>query len=97
MLDKLLTMQISEWSYREEIEENVRHIGPMAQQFYTTFGYGYDERSITTLDADGVALASIQALAERNEVLELEVAMLRDEVSRLRALEARITALETAR
>jgi hypothetical protein len=37
-------------------------MGPMAQDFYTAFGLGEDDRHITTVDADGVALAAIQAL-----------------------------------
>jgi hypothetical protein len=37
----------------------------MAQDFHEAFGVGRDERHITTVDADGVALAAIQGLNEK--------------------------------
>ncbi|MFV1981316.1 MAG: hypothetical protein ACC655_09205, partial [Rhodothermia bacterium] len=40
------------------------HIGPMAEDFFESFGLGGDERYIGTVDADGVALAAIQGLYE---------------------------------
>jgi hypothetical protein len=42
----------------------VRHLGPTAQDFYEVFGLGDDEKYISTVDADGVALVAIQALHE---------------------------------
>lgn len=46
----------------------------MAQDFYAAFGVGEDNKHITTVDADGVALASIQTLHElmREENAELQ-------------------------
>jgi hypothetical protein len=63
----------------------------MAQDFYTAFGLGDSERHITTIDADGVALASIQALYERSQALETENTALQRRVD---DLEARVAALE---
>ena len=37
-------------------------MGPMAQDFHAAFGLGEDERYISSVDADGVALAAIQGL-----------------------------------
>ena len=90
ILERVAGMPIHEWSYLEE-EEHVRHIGPMAQDFQGTFGYGYDDRSIPTIDADGVALASVQALHARTEGLKKRNAELEDQVG---SLEARIARLE---
>ena len=42
----------------------MRHIGPMAQDFYEAFNLGDDDRSINPVDSNGVAFAAIQALAE---------------------------------
>lgn len=42
--------------------DSIRHIGPMAQDFCAAFEVGHDDKRISTIDADGVALASIQAL-----------------------------------
>ncbi len=39
----------------------MRHLGPTAEDFYAAFGLGSDA-GIGTVDADGVALATIQAL-----------------------------------
>ena len=35
----------------------IRHVGPMAQDFHSTFGLGHDELRITTMDADGILFA----------------------------------------
>ncbi len=37
----------------------------MAQDFYAAFKLGEDSRHITTVDAEGVALAAIQALYKK--------------------------------
>ncbi len=51
----------------------------MAQDFHAAFGVGEDERHISTVDADGVALAAIQGLyqllqGKDREMEELEKA-----------------------
>jgi hypothetical protein len=60
VLQRVADLPISEWSYRNDA---VRHIGPTAQDFYSSFQVGSDDRTISTIDAQGVALAAIQALA----------------------------------
>lgn len=66
ILQKLNNIPIREWGYKTESAE-VRHIGPVAQDFFHAFSLGTDEKSIGTVDADGVALACIQALSKRTE------------------------------
>jgi len=83
ILERLFAMPISSWNYIEEGAE-VRHIGPMAQDFHETFGYGDDPAGLPTLDVDGVTIASIKALYERNQELETQV---QDMQSRLADLE----------
>jgi hypothetical protein len=61
-------MPITSWSYRAE-KPSVRHIGPMAQDFYKAFGLGLDNKHITTIDEGGVALAAIQGLYRDNRDL----------------------------
>jgi hypothetical protein len=75
-------LPITTWSYRED-DPRVRHIGPMAQDFAAAFGVGDDDRRIHTVDASGVALAAIQALAARLEAAEARIA----ELSRSEAYE----------
>jgi hypothetical protein len=61
ILEKLAAIPIRTWSYKAD-SEAVRHIGPVAQDFRAAFELGADDKHISTVDADGVALASIQAL-----------------------------------
>lgn len=67
VLERVRALPISAWSYRGE---STRHIGPTAQDFYANFGVGASDRVIGTIDAQGVALAAIQALAQRQDRLE---------------------------
>ena len=64
------------WSYKSQ-DESIQHIGPTAQDFYTAFGLGDNNTTISTLDPDGVALAAIQELTKRLETLERENAELK--------------------
>ena len=57
-------MPITSWSYKAE-KPSIRHIGPMAQDFYKAFGLGLDNTHITTIDEGGVALVAIQACSGR--------------------------------
>jgi Chaperone of endosialidase len=61
ILEKVSRLPISTWSYRSE-PDGVRHLGPMAQDFRSGFGLGDDDRTYYAVDAQGVALAAIQAL-----------------------------------
>jgi hypothetical protein len=97
VLDRLAELPITTWNYGVE-DPNVRHMGPVAQDFYATFGLGSDDRHIAALDAAGVALAAIQELHAENQALAEEVAALKDENAALRGelddLGARVAALE---
>ena len=84
VLERLMTLPIASWTYNHE-PPGVRHIGPMAQDFHGAFGLGVSPTGISTLDASGVALAAIQALADQNDQLRAENAQLRSEVDAMRA------------
>jgi hypothetical protein len=64
VLAKVIALPISEWQYKGgQARDGVsRHLGPMAQDFYASFGLGDDDRTFHSVDAHGVALAAIQAL-----------------------------------
>ena len=68
MLDKVAELPVSTWSYKAQ-GPDIRHIGPMAQDFTAAFGVGEDDRHITSVDADGVALAAIKGLDQRVDAL----------------------------
>jgi hypothetical protein len=88
VLERVAALPIQTWRYRSQ-SGSVRHIGPVAQDFYQAFGVGEDERHISTVDAQGVALAAVQGLHQelreaqaRIEILEGRIA---DLLSRLEA------------
>jgi hypothetical protein len=83
VLRKVAALPVSEWSYTSE--RGVRHVGPMAQDFYAAFGVGEDDRHITSIDEDGVALAAIKALHAENARLGVENAHVRADNARMRA------------
>ena len=68
ILAKVRQLEISKWQYNATKGED--HIGPMAQDFYRLFKLGATDKGIASLDSAGVALASIQALADENEALK---------------------------
>jgi trimeric autotransporter adhesin len=82
ILHKVVALPITTWTYKTSTEGT--HIGPMAEDFKTSFGLAGDGKAIGTVDADGVALAAIQGLNTRLEQLAKENAVLR---ARLEVLE----------
>ncbi len=90
VLRRLAALPITQWQYEGE-EESVRHIGPVAEDFAAAFELGHDERYITTVDADGVALAAIQGL---HEVVEQQAAQLAEQAALATRQSAQIAELE---
>jgi hypothetical protein len=82
VLDQLVAMPVYTWAYKHDAA--TRHIGPTAQDFAAAFGFGSQDTSISTVDADGVALAAIQALAADG----------REQRSGFRVQQEQITSLE---
>ncbi len=78
VLDQLASIPIDTWNLTSQ-DESIRHIGPVAQDFYAAFEVGEDNTHITTSDADGVALASIQALYDLVQEQEAQIAALKGE------------------
>lgn len=103
ILERVAALPISTWSYIAQ-GEGVRHIGPMAQDFKAAFEVGESDTGITTIDADGVALAAIQGLNHKleteNAALAADVDALKQQnqtlLERLQALEARLLAQSEA-
>lgn len=104
ILSRVVSLPIQTWNYKAQ-SAGIRHIGPMAQDFYAAFGVGENNTHITTVDADGVALAAIQGLHQvvrdkdaQITGLQIQVSSLQSQNADLRAqlmaLEARLAALE---
>jgi len=62
ILSKVAALPVTAWHYKHDPQR--LYIGPMAQDFRAAFGLGYDDKSISTLDSDGVMYAAIQGLVE---------------------------------
>lgn len=110
ILEKLCKLPIEKWNYRSQ-NSSIHHLGPMAQDFYSSFGLGEDERHISSVDADGIALAAIQGLnkivqekqhridAQQQQIknLENEIATLREQLSKENSeIKAKLEAIQAA-
>lgn len=82
ILDGVASLPITSWAY---LNTTTRHIGPMAQDFYTAFHIGENDKTITSVDADGIAFASIQALYTLVQEKDAQLADLNTRVEKLEA------------
>lgn len=92
VLSRVVALDITSWRYKHDGAE-VRHLGPMAQDFRAAFGLWNTDRMIFPLDAAGVSLAAIQGLHRRLVAAEADNDELR---ARLDRLERRLAALSPA-
>jgi len=97
VLARLAEVPIATWNYTTQAPA-IRHMGPVAQDFYAAFGLGESETAISTVDADGVALAAIQGLYQLSQEQAARIQVLEEEKTNLQGqlndLEGRVTALE---
>lgn len=90
------SLNVMSWKY---IGHNTIHIGPIAQDFYSTFGWGEKPYLINMIDSDGTTFLGIKKIneeinnqpkAEDVEVIENE---LENEKAKLEEIEQRINEL----
>ncbi len=105
LLARLNEIPIETWNYKTQ-DDSIRHLGPMAQDFLAAFGLGSDDKHISTVDADGVALAAIQELYRmvlqkddqlqkmQTQMLELQAELALVKAQFTRSDKAQIAALE---
>lgn len=86
-LNRLDGIEVYEWSYIAQ-DSSIRHIGPMAQDFYKTFELGTDSTTINSGDFDGVNMLLLKALDNKMDVLELQEAELIEMRQQLEDLKA---------
>ncbi len=91
VLRKINAMKLTSWNYKGQRE--IRHYGPMAQDFYAAFGHdGLGPIGCDTLinshDFAGVTFAGVQALIRENEQLKAETKRLRAETQNFASLQA---------
>jgi hypothetical protein len=99
VLAKVAVMPVTEWNYKDD-DSDKKHIGPVAQDFQAAFGLdGSDDKHISVVDEGGVALAAIQGLDQKlNEKdAELQALKQRNELleARLDSLEKMLRSLAT--
>ena len=92
VLERLLAVPVTTWSMIGT-DGKVRHMGPVAEDFYAAFPVGLGATTIGLGDFDGVNMAAIQGLAQRLERATAELRTLRAERD---ALETRLRRLEEA-
>ena len=85
ILRRVADLPITTWRFTEG-EGNVRHIGPMAEDFWAAFSVGYGDHTIADLDARGVALAAIQGLHQVVQDKDARIASLEKTVAELKRI-----------
>ena len=90
VLNRLRYVPVTEWNYTTE-ETKAKHIGPMAQDWKKAFDLGTTDTEIGLLDANGVAIAGVQALDARTVTLRSQM---KEKDKQIADLEARIRKLE---
>jgi hypothetical protein len=101
LLEKIAELPVSRWKYKGVAES---HIGPMAQDFFRIFQVGVDDKTISTIDPSGIALAAIKGLyakykaaLDHNSQIEARIKSLEDitadQATRLQRQDAAIAAL----
>jgi hypothetical protein len=92
ILRKVASLPISRWNYKSE-SDKVTHIGPVAQDFHSLFSVGNDDKTISTIDPAGVALAAIQGLYEITQELQKKSDRINTLESQVAELQAQVATL----
>lgn len=91
ILKQVADLSITTWNYKTD-EEDIRHMGPVAQDFRGAFKLGDSDKTIATTDKVGVSLAAIKALNTKLKGKDVEIKSLRSE---LEEVNERMERLET--
>lgn len=97
ILAKVVNLPIATWNYKQQ-NSGIRHIGPMAQDFAAAFEVGESDRMINMIDANGVALAAIQALHQQLQEKDAQIRAMRTDLENLQQQmrEMRETLMQTS-
>jgi hypothetical protein len=97
VLSRLRQIQVTSWNYIDE-GRTVRHIGPMAEDFFAQFGFGTGNTSIGVQDLAGVSIAAVKELDLQLQQKNAEIERLQNEIKQMKAsqteLERRLAAIE---
>jgi hypothetical protein len=99
VLSRLRLIPVSTWNYISE-GKTVRHIGPMAEDFFEQFKLGTGNTSIGVQDLAGVSIAAVKELDAQLQEKNAEIEKLKSEINLLKAnqteMEKRLQAIEKA-
>ncbi len=90
ILRQLEELSLSSWNYKVD-PDRVRHLGPMAEDFYAAFGLGRDDQHLSPRDLAAVALAAVQGV---NEVVQGVNEVVQERDTQIAGIEQRIAELE---
>jgi hypothetical protein len=83
-------LPVTKWNYKTD-NPVIKHIGPVAQDFYLLFSLGNNDTSISTVDPSGVALVAIKELSKQNKVLKEQIESYK---SQLQSLQEKVDKIE---
>lgn len=84
VLANLAEIPLMSWRYKQD-GTGALHVGPMAEDFQAAFQLG-DGKTITNIDADGIALAAIQGLYSEIQDRDAEIEELKARLAQLESL-----------
>jgi len=96
ILNRLASVPIQTWNYNFE-SKDVRHLGPVAQDFRAAFGLGDGDKTINAGDAKGVAFAAIQVLYQMIQEKDRKIDQLENRLTKLERRSAGIRVKRSAR
>jgi hypothetical protein len=101
VLNKIAAMDIYSWNYKSQ-SDDIRHVGPFAQDFYAAFKLGESDTTISMVDIEGINMLALKTLEQRTRQLnekikEVEVlsATLKEMEKQKKDLEARMQKIES--
>jgi hypothetical protein len=91
ILAKINQLPVARWNYKGLSEQ---HIGPVAQDFHRIFQVGSDDKTISTIDPSGIALAGVQGLYHKWRYAEAKAekqsAKIKDQQSEIDQLKSQL-------
>lgn len=85
ILARVADLPMAQWRYKTE-GASAFHFGPMAEDFNNMFELTGNNKTISVVDANGIALAAIQGLVAELEERDAKIDQLANEMTALRAL-----------
>jgi hypothetical protein len=94
ILGMINQLPVTRWNYKTD-SSYIKHIGPVAQDFYSLFGLGNDDKSISSVDPSGIALVAIKELSKQNQLMKQRIESQQKEIDELKALVNTLVANQT--